>query len=49
MKHKQDGLAPIGEAAPAWMTCLRSTTTRPQAGWHFTQADQVHQLTSARH
>ena len=45
MQSKQDGLVPIGEALadlPGPVQALREAS--PQARHHFTQADQVNQL-----
>ena len=49
MQRNRDGLLPIGEVASGLggsLKTLREAT--PQAAFHFTQADQVNQLVSAR-
>ena len=49
MQGKRDGLIPIGEAFGGLSDPVKALTkTSPQALHHFTQADQVNQLVTAR-
>ena len=47
MKHKGDGLVPIGEVIADLPGPVQALEPSPQAQRHFTPADQVNQLVTA--
>ena len=48
MQRKRDGLVSIGEASTGLDGAVKAIQPSPQAIHHFTQADQVNQLVTAR-